>query len=117
MLNLLSRKTESRNSVKKISPDEAKRQLEANQAIVLLDVREAAEYANAHIPGSINLPLSQVQRVEEIIPEKNTTVFVYCLSGGRSQGAASQMVKMGYQNVYNLGGINGWRYETVSGSH
>ncbi len=117
MLNLFSRKSDSQNSVKRISPDEAKRQLEVNQAIVLLDVREAAEYANVHIPGSINLPLSQVQRVEEIIPEKNTTVFVYCLSGGRSQGASSQMLKMGYQNVYNLGGINGWKYETVSGSH
>ncbi|WP_303866570.1 rhodanese-like domain-containing protein [Acetobacterium wieringae] len=117
MLNLLSRKSESRNSVNRISPDEAKQQLEANKDIVLLDVREPAEYVNGHIPGSINLPLSQVQRVEELVPEKNTTIFVYCLSGGRSQGAASQMVKMGYQNVYNLGGINGWRYETVSGSH
>ena len=117
MLNLLSRKSESGNSVKRISPDEAKKRLDANEAIVLLDVREKAEYVNQHIPNSINLPLSQIQTVAEILPDKNATVFGYCLSGGRSQSAASQLVKMGYQNIYNLGGISGWKYGTVSGSH
>ncbi len=117
MLNLLSRKSESKNSVKRISPDEAKKRLDANEAIVLLDVREKAEYTNQHIPNSINVPLSNILAVGEILPDKNATIFVYCLSGGRSQNAASQMVKMGYQNIYNLGGINGWKYGTVSGSH
>ncbi|WP_373481674.1 rhodanese-like domain-containing protein [Acetobacterium sp.] len=117
MLNLLSRKSESKNSVKRISPDEAKKRLDANEAIVLLDVRETTEYTNQHIPNSINLPLSQIQTVDKILPDKNATIFVYCLSGGRSQNAASQMVKMGYQNIYNLGGINGWKYGTVRGSH
>lgn len=117
MLNLLSRKSESKNSVKRIAPDEAKKRLDANEPIVLLDVREKAEYANQHIPNSINLPLSNILAVGQILPDKNTTIFVYCLSGGRSQSAASQLVKMGYQNVYNLGGISSWKYETVSGSH
>lgn len=117
MLNLLSRKSESKNSVKRISPDEAKKRLDANEPIVLLDVREKAEYANQHIPNSINLPLSNILAVGEILPDKYATIFVYCLSGGRSQSAASQMVKMGYQNIYNLGGISGWKYGTVSGSH
>jgi rhodanese-related sulfurtransferase len=117
MLNLLSRKSESKNSVKRMSPDEAKKRLDANEPIVLLDVREKAEYVSGHIPDSINLPLSQIQTVGGILPDKNATIFVYCLSGGRSQSAASQMVKMGYQNIYNLGGISGWKYGTVSGSH
>lgn len=117
MLNLFSRKSESKNSVKRISPDEAKKRLDANEPIVLLDVREKAEYANQHIPNSINLPLSNILAVGEILPDKNATIFVYCLSGGRSQSAASQMDKMGYQNIYNLGGISGWKYGTVSGSH
>jgi len=117
MLNLLSRKSESVNSVKRISPDEAKKRLDANEPIVILDVREKAEYANSHIPNSINLPLSNILAVGKIVPDKNATIFVYCLSGGRAQSAASQMVKMGYQNIYNLGGINSWKYETVSGSH
>ncbi|AWW27788.1 rhodanese-like domain-containing protein [Acetobacterium carbinolicum] len=114
MLNLLSRKSESKNSVKRISPAEAKKRLDANEPIVLLDVREKNEYAGQHIPNSINLPLGQIQTVDKIVPDKNATIFVYCLSGGRSQSAASQMVKMGYQNIYNLGGIGGWKYGTVS---
>jgi rhodanese-related sulfurtransferase len=117
MLNLLLRKSEPKNSVKRISPEDAKKRLDANEPIVVLDVREKAEYANQHIPNSINLPLSNIGSVTQLIPDKNATIFVYCLSGGRSQSAANQMVKMGYQNIYNLGGISSWKYETVSGSH
>lgn len=117
MLNLLSRNAGTKNSVKRISSEEARKRLDANEPIVLLDVREKAEYADRHIPNSLNLPLSNIGAVAQIVPDKNSTIFVYCLSGGRSQSAANQMTKMGYQNIYNLGGISGWKYETVSGSH
>nr|WP_320024657.1 rhodanese-like domain-containing protein [uncultured Acetobacterium sp.] len=117
MLNLLSRNAGTRNSVKKISSQEAKKRLDANEPIVLLDVREKAEYADRHIPNSINLPLSNIGAVTQVVPDKNETIFVYCLSGGRSANAAAQLVKMGYKNIYNLGGISSWKYETVSGSH
>lgn len=112
MLNLLSGL--SGNTVKKISAEEAKKRLEANEAVILLDVREKAEYADRHIPNSVNLPLGSIEAVENFIPDKNAPVFVYCLSGGRSARAATQMAKMGYRDVYNLGGIAGWKYETES---
>jgi rhodanese-related sulfurtransferase len=112
MLNLLSGL--SGNSVKKISAEDAKKRLDANEPIILLDVREKAEYADRHIPNSLNLPLGSIDSVEKVVPDKNSPVFVYCLSGGRSARAANQMSKMGYSNIYNLGGIAGWQYETES---
>lgn len=111
MLNLLSG-----SSVKKISAKEAKKRLDANESIVLLDVRERREYVDCRIPNSINVPLSSIGAIEKIVPDKNAPVFVYCLSGGRSANAANQMDKMGYKNIYNLGGISGWHYDTVSGN-
>jgi len=105
----------SKGGVKKISPKEAKNRMETDNGIVVLDVREKAEYLEKHIPKSINLPLGNISTVEKVIPDKEATVFVYCLSGGRSANASGQMSKMGYKNVYNLGGISGWHYETVSG--
>lgn len=110
MLNLLSR-----NSVKKISASEAKQRLDSNEPVVLIDVREKGEYMDRHIPKSINVPLGNINAVEKLVPDKNAPVFVYCLSGGRSANAAKQMDKMGYKNIYNLGGISGWHYDTVSG--
>ncbi|KNZ41936.1 rhodanese-like domain-containing protein [Acetobacterium bakii] len=105
----------SNSGVKKISAKEAKNRLESDNTIVVLDVREKTEYLGSHIPNSINLPLGNISAVEKVVPDKDTTAFVYCLSGGRSASASGQMSKMGYKNVYNLGGISGWHYETVSG--
>ena len=104
-----------KDSVKNISPKEAKKRLESEESIVLLDVREKAEYLEKHIPNSINKPLGKIGTVEKLVPDKESTVFTYCLRGGRAGNAASQMKKMGYKNVYNIGGIKDWPYETVSG--
>ena len=46
-----------------------------------------------------------------VIPEKSTTVLVYCRSGNRSKTAAAALAKLGYTNVYEFGGINTWPYE------
>ena len=75
---------------------------------VLLDVRTPEEYAGGHVPGSRNLPLQVIMNVEEEIPEKETPVFVYCQSGGRSRRAAAFMEKIGYANVKNIGGLAGY---------
>lgn len=76
---------------------------------VLLDVRSAEEYRAGHIPGSVNVPVKMIQKVTGRIPDKATPVFSYCLSGARSGNAVSAMKRMGYQNVTNIGGINGYR--------
>lgn len=72
---------------------------------VLIDVRTKEEYAEGHIPDSINLPLSHLDQILKEVPDKNTPLFVYCQSGSRSARAAKSMKKAGYSDVTNIGGI------------
>lgn len=75
---------------------------------VLLDVRTKEEYRSGHIPNSINIDASHINTITTIIADKNTPIFVHCLSGGRSSTAASALKSMGYTNVTNIGGINSY---------
>lgn len=72
---------------------------------VLLDVRSPQEYREGHIPGSQNVPLQQLDKVEEVTENKDTVLYVYCRSGARSRQAVSLLQAMGYTNVHNIGGI------------
>ena len=72
---------------------------------VLLDVRIPQEYREGHIPGSQNVPLQQLDKVEEVTENKDTILYVYCRSGARSRQAVSLLKHMGYTNVHNIGGI------------
>lgn len=72
---------------------------------VLIDVRSPQEYRMGHIPGSRNVPLETVARWTA---EKDTPVYVYCQSGGRSRRAAKILRKNGFTNVTDLGGIVYW---------
>ena len=72
---------------------------------VLLDVRTPQEYREGHIPGSQNMPLQQLDKVEEVTENKDTILYVYCHSGARSRQAVSLLNHMGYTNVHNIGGI------------
>ena len=72
---------------------------------VLLDVRSPQEYREGHIPGSQNVPLQQLDKVEEVTENKDTVLYVYCRSGARSRQAVSLLNHMGYTNVHNIGGI------------
>ena len=76
-----------------------------NPGALLLDVREADEYAEGHIPGAKNVRLQALRDVlEEIDPD--TPLYVYCRSGGRSFKAATVLRGVGVTNVTDLGGIN-----------
>jgi len=88
--------------------DEVKRFKETEGAI-LLDVRTREEYGQGRIPGSINIPVQEMKKAESLLPEKETPLFVYCLSGGRSGQAVSMLKSMGYRNVSNIGGISGYK--------
>ena len=81
------------------------REFSATAGAVLLDVRTSGEYAEGHIPGSKNLPLQSIDKVERMIENKATPIFVHCLSGARSRQAAAVLQQMGYTNVKNIGGI------------
>ena len=76
---------------------------------ILLDVRTPQEYREGHIPGSKNVPLQQLDKINSVADNKNVPLFVYCYSGGRSRQAASMLQHMGYTNVQNIGGITAYQ--------
>ncbi len=83
--------------------------------MIIVDVRTPEEYAQEHIEGAINIPNEEITDKEpEQLPDKDARILVYCRSGVRSKQAADKLVVMGYGNVYDMGGINDWPYETVT---
>ena len=72
---------------------------------VLVDVRTPEEYAQGHLPGSVNVPLQTIFRIESTVEKKETPVYVYCHSGARSRRAAAFFEKLGYSDVHNIGGL------------
>jgi len=85
-------------------------QFEQNDSIayLLLDVRETNEYVQGHLPGAVNLPLSELQvRIHEV--EKEQAIVLVCARGRRSAMAAEFMASVGYTQLYNLvDGTLGW---------
>ena len=99
------------------------KQIDINQGVkdyhnipgaVLLDVRTPQEYREGHIPGSKNLPLQTIDKVDSIVENKDTVLYVYCHSGARSRQAVSYLQHMGYTNVNNIGGIAAYRGKVES---
>lgn len=82
---------------------------------VLLDVRTREEYREGHIPGSVNIPLDALDDAEKNISDKETPIFVYCHSGGRSAHAKHYLNQMGYHAVTNIGGIMSYRGQVERG--
>ena len=72
---------------------------------VLLDVRSEDEYRGGHISGSRNIPVEKIDNAVNLLHDKSAPLFVYCQSGVRSSTAVSKLRKMGYTEVYNIGGI------------
>lgn len=86
------------------------------QKVIILDVRKQDEYDSGHISGAVLLPMGTVDKTTaaEVIPEKDSTVLVYCRSGNRSKTASSTLAELGYTNIYEFGDISTWSYETVA---
>ena len=100
-------------SYHQIAQKEAKEMMDT-QEVIILDVREQDEYDSVHIPRAVLLPVGTINEdtAAEVIPEKDSTVLVYCRSGNRSKTASSKLAELGYTNIYEFGGINPWLYET-----
>jgi rhodanese-related sulfurtransferase len=89
--------------------------LDADENVTLLDVRTQEEYDEGHIEGAILLPYDTITASSIGLPaDKASAVIVYCRSGRRSAIAAETLLSLGFTNVYDLGGIQSWPYETVS---
>ena len=82
----------SADGYQQITQEEANEMMDT-QEVIILDVRDTAT---------------------EVIPEKESTVLVYCRSGNRSKTASSALAELGYTNIYEFGGISTWPYETES---
>lgn len=105
--------TSGKSDYRQISQEEAKEMMDT-QEVIILDVREQDEYDSGHISGAVLLPVGTIDETTaaEVIPEKDSTVLVYCRSGNRSKTASSTLAELGYTNIYEFGGINTWPYET-----
>ncbi len=83
---------------------------------ILLDVRTEQEHKEKRIPGSMLIPDYELAaRAQAELPDKRQVIFIYCRSGRRSETAARKLVEMGYNHVYDIGGIIDWPYETTQG--
>ena len=108
---------EQEASYRQISMDEAIAMMEEKNDYIILDVRTPEEFAEKHIPDAINIP-NETIGTEEIpeLPDKEQLILVYCRSGNRSKQASEKLVRLGYTNIVEFGGINDWPGETVSGN-
>lgn len=97
--------------VPQISAEDLKKAIDAKKEISLLDVRTPQEYTKIRIKGSINLPVDDLAgKVEKVMPDKDQTIYVYCLSGARSIQAVTEMIGLGYTNVFSVtSGLLSWR--------
>ena len=99
----------------KINSEQAKIMMTDAEAFILLDVRTEAEFKAKRIEGAVLIPDYEMkQRAAAELPDKNARIILYCRSGRRSAKAAKDLIKMGYTNVFDFGGINDWPYETIS---
>lgn len=95
-----------------ISAEDAKKIMDSNDDIIILDVREQDEFDAGHIPGAVLLPYTEIEeKAEGLFPDKDKQMLIYCRSGRRSKIAAEALAKIGYTNIKEFGGIIDWPYE------
>ena len=118
LLLLVGCASQSKESTyRQITMEEAVTMIQEESGYIILDVRTAEEDSEKHIPGAINIP-NETIGADDIpeLPDKDQLILIYCRSGNRSKQAADKLVKLGYTNIVEFGGINDWTGETVSGA-
>ncbi len=99
---------QERPNVKEVTVEQARERLARNPQALLMDVREDSEWAKGHATQAIHLGKGVLERdLEEMVPDQNREIIMYCGGGYRSVLTASVAQKMGYRNVYSL--IGGYR--------
>ena len=95
-----------------ITAQQAKEIMDTQEGYIILDTRTQEEYDEGHIPGAILIPYDEItEKAEGILTDKDQLILVYCRSGRRSKIAAADLVKLGYTNIKEFGGIIDWPYE------
>jgi rhodanese-related sulfurtransferase len=110
-LNLVN---DAKSRIRQIDIEDYKKMVEAGEPHILVDTREESEWAAGHVAGAVFLSKGIMERdVETKVPDKNTTLVLYCGGGFRSALSADNLRKMGYANAISLDG--GWRALKDSG--
>ena len=103
------------NTYQQITAQEAKAIMDSETDYVIIDARTEEEFAAGHIPNAILIPEYEIaERAPAELPHKDGLILVYCRSGRRSKIASEKLVKLGYTNVKEFGGIIDWPYETTT---
>jgi rhodanese-related sulfurtransferase len=102
---------DAKTRVKECTIADVKARLDRGEAFHFLDVREDGEFAVDHARGARHLGRGVLERdVENLIPDKQAPIVLYCGGGFRSALAADNLQKMGYRNVISMdGGMRAWR--------
>ena len=102
------------NTFQSISQEEAITLMEEEIDYVIIDVRTIEEYDKSYIPGAINIPVESIgKEMPEELPDLNQIILVYSQNGERAKTAAALLAGLGYQRVYEFGGIEDWKGEIV----
>ena len=101
----------SQSNIPQITADEVLKVIQEKKDIMVIDVRTPEEYRRGKIAGSINIPIDSIsEQVTTIIPDKNKMIYVYCLSGSRSEAAVEVLQQLGYTNTLSMtNGLLLWR--------
>ena len=103
------------NTYRQITMDQAVTMMAQETGYIILDVRRPDEFAAGHIPNAINVPNETIGTAEiSELPDKDQLIMVYCRSGRRSKEASEKLVKLGYTNIVEFGGILDWKGEIVT---
>jgi molybdopterin/thiamine biosynthesis adenylyltransferase/rhodanese-related sulfurtransferase len=94
-----------------IRPEEARERLGEAEAPVLIDVRTDRERQTSYIPGSVHLPMAEVEsRLAEVAPDPNRPIITYCATGRRSLDILPTLAALGYDDAVSMaGGIVAWQ--------
>ncbi len=103
------------NTYRQIAMDEAVDMMAQETGYIILDVRRPDEFAAGHIPNAINVPNESIGTSDiPELPDKDQLIMVYCRSGRRSKEASEKLVKLGYTNIVEFGGILDWKGEITT---
>ena len=102
------------STYEQITAEQAKTIMDTEKDYVIKDARTEEEFAEGHIKNAILIPEYEIaNRAEKELPDKEQLILVYCRSGRRSKIASEELVKLGYSNVKEFGGIIDWPYDIV----
>src|SRR2546428_6918307 len=102
---------EAKKGIRECTAGDVKGRLDRGESFHFIDVREDHEYERDHAAGARHVGRGILERdIEEILPDKDAPIVLYCGGGFRSALAAESLQRMGYRNVVSMdGGIRAWR--------